>query len=207
VTFATTMCPPLAGWALMLAIASSAAAQQPLIVTCEGPFGRNATRADVVKAFGADAVDEVVGGPEGAEFKATVLYPGDPARRLEIIWEDEKKRRRPRIRITGQSTWTTQTGIRLNMDVAAVERLNGKPFRLFGFDWDYGGSVSNWRGGALGKPQPGGCMLRLAFGIADDAPGALVDNVLGDTEYSSNNPDMRAIAPVVFEITLSYRRP
>jgi hypothetical protein len=207
VTFEKKMCPPLGALALTLAIASSAAAQQPLVVTCDGPFGRNATRADVVKAFGADAVDEVVGGPEGAEFKATVLYPDDPGRRLEIIWEDEKKRRRPRIRITGKSTWTTQNGIRLDMDLAEIERRNDKPFSLFGFDWDYGGSVASWRAGALGKPQPGGCMLKLAFGIGDDAPGALVDKVLGDTEYLSSNPDMRAIAPVVFEITLSYRRP
>lgn len=30
-----------------------------------------------------------------------------------------------------------------------LQRLNGKPFRLFGFSWDYGGLVESWQKGRL----------------------------------------------------------
>jgi hypothetical protein len=198
-------CVALAG-AVLIAFGSAAAAQEPLVAKCEGPLGRNATRADVMKAFGQNAVDERVD-HDGAEEKlrATVLYAQDPKRRLEIIWEDQRARRRPTIRITGESTWTTPHGIRLGMTLADIERLNGKPFRLYGYEWDLGGRTTNWQGGALGKPLPGGCRLRLSIGIDDESiKSPHLDKVSGDTEYLSSNPDIRALKPKVFIILLEH---
>ena len=78
-------------------------AAAPRVIKCEGPFGRNATRADVIKAFGANAVDERIRHDDpDSNLRATVLYPKDPKRRLEIIWEDQKARRTPTIKITGE---------------------------------------------------------------------------------------------------------
>jgi hypothetical protein len=203
-TVAAKVCATFGGWAVIAVFCSTAAAQ-PLVVRCEGPFGRNATRADVIKAYGADAVDQVLDGPEGAKLKATVLYPKDPKRRLEIIWNDEKARRRPTIRITQQSTWATASGVRLGMALTEIERLNGKPYKLYGFEWDYGGRTSNWMGGNLGKPQPGGCALTLALGFDfDKAPKAMTDKVSGDSEFLSTKPAKRALKPAVYEITIGY---
>lgn len=204
-TVADRICAALLGGALIATFCSTASAQPPLVVRCEGPFGRNATRADVIKAYGADAVDQVLDGPEGAKLKATVLYPKDPKRRLEIIWNDEKARRRPTIRINLESTWATPNGVRLGMGLTEIERLNGKPYKLYGFEWDYGGRTSNWMGGNLGKPQPGGCVLTLALGFDfDKAPKATTDKVMGDSEFLSTNPAMRALKPVVYEIKIGY---
>ena len=207
-TVADKICATMGGCALIAAFCSTAAAQPPLVVNCEGPFGRNATRADVIKAYGADAVDQVLDGPEELKFKATVLYPKDPKRRLVIIWNDEKARRRPTIRIDLESAWATPNGVRLGTGLAEIERLNGKPFRLYGFEWDYGGRTSNWMGGNLGKPQPGGCNLTLALGFDfDKAPKGMTDKVSGDSEFLSTNPAMRALKPAVYEITIGYGKP
>jgi hypothetical protein len=196
----------LCGWTL-IALCSAAAAQEPLVVNCEGPFGRNATRADVVKAFGANAVDAVLEPEPEVKLKATVLYPEDPKRRLEIIWDDQKARRRPTIGITGESSWATQNGIRLGMGLAEIERLNGKPFRLYGYEHDLGGRTTNWRGGALGKPLPGGCRLNLSIGVDDEAmKSPHFDKVSGATEYLSSNPHMRALKPSVFIILLEHAK-
>ena len=203
-TVAGRMCAILVA-AVLLAFGSAAPAQEPLVAKCEGPFGRNATRADVIKAFGQNAVDEVLEPEPEVKLKATVLYPKDPKRRLEIIWEDQKARRRPTMQITGESTWTTPHGIRLGMTLADIERLNGKPFKLYGYEWDLGGRTTNWQGGALGKPLPGGCRLRLSIGIDDEATKSPhLDKVSGDTEYLSSNPHMRALKPAVFIILLEH---
>src|SRR5262249_1326547 len=68
-------------------------------VKCEGKaFGRNANRGDLVKAFGSNnVVDEEIDGANNEKIKASVLYPNDPKARLEIIWSDQKARRRPAV--------------------------------------------------------------------------------------------------------------
>ena len=203
---AATRRAAVGGCALAAVISATAAAQQPPVVACEGPFGRNATRADVARVFGQDAVDQEVDGAEGKKRAATVLHPDDPKRRLEIVWSDATARQRPTIRITGQSEWSTANGVRLGMSLAEIARLNGKPFRLYGFEWDYGGRVASWQGGKLARPLAGGCTLSLSLGIDDKTPPALLDKVSGDTAYSSTNPAMWAINPRVFEITLGFGR-
>src|SRR4029077_5934594 len=161
----------------MLALSSSAASAESAassrVIKCEGPFGRNAGHSDLVKAFGSkNVVDQEIDGVEGQKIKASVLYPDDPKARLEFVWSDEKARRRPTlIRATDQSAWATTHGIRIGTALAEVEERNGKPFKLSGFDWDYGGRVTDWQGGTLSKPQPGGCNLGGDFVHPEDCPG------------------------------------
>jgi hypothetical protein len=174
-------------------------------IKCEGPFGRNASHADLVKAFGNNnVVDQDIGGTEGEKIKASVLYPSDPKARLEIIWSDEKSRRGPTIRAKDQSAWATANGIRIGTALADVEKMNGKPFKLSGFDWDYGGKVTDWQGGALGKPQPGGCVIGVEFVHPEDSPEANLTKVTGEGEFRSDNADMRAVEPYVAAVTISY---
>ena len=134
-----------------------------------------------------------------------MLYPNDPKARLEFIWRDEKARRRPtHIRAKDQSAWASANGIRIGTALADIEKMNGKPFKLSGFDWDYGGRVTDWRGGALGKPQPGGCVLGVEFVHPEDAAEENLTKVSGDREFLSDNADMRAVEPYVAVVTLSY---
>ena len=81
-----------------------------------------------------------------------------------MLWQNEAARTDISvIVIAGQSTWSGPKGLRLGLTLAALEKVNGKPFRLSGFDQADGGAVIDWQGGALAS-LPGGCKVgvRLA---------------------------------------------
>jgi hypothetical protein len=193
----------------LLALSSSPASAEAAamrVIKCEGSFGRNASHASLVKAFGNNnVVYREIEGVQDKKTKASILYPADPKARLEFIWQGERARRRPAlIRAKDQSAWVTANGIRIGTALADVEKMNGKPFKLSGFDWDYGGRVTDWRDGALAKPQPGGCTLGIEFVHPEDAPEESLTKVSGDREILSDHADMRAVEPYVAVMTFSY---
>ncbi|HEX2351489.1 MAG: hypothetical protein ACM30D_01875 [Hyphomicrobiales bacterium] len=193
----------------LLALSSSPASAEAAamrVIKCEGSFGRNASHASLVKAFGNNnVVYREIEGVQDKKTKASILYPADPKARLEFIWQDVRARRRPAlIRAKDQSAWAAANGIRIGTALADVEKMNGKPFKLSGFDWDYGGRVTDWRDGALAKPQPGGCTLGIEFVHPEDAPEESLTKVSGDREILSDHADMRAVEPYVAVMTFSY---
>jgi hypothetical protein len=191
--------------ALSPSFAPAERAAAPRVIKCEGLFGRNTTHADLVQAFGnGNVVHQDIDGAEGEKVKASVLYPNDAKAKLEIIWDDEKARRGPMIRAKDQSAWASANGIRIGMAIADIEKMNGKPFILSGFDWDYGGRVKDWRGGELAKALPGGCIVGVEFVHPEDSPEANLTKVSGDGDFLSDNADMRAVEPYVAVVTISY---
>jgi len=193
----------------LLALSSSPASAESVatrVIQCDGPFGRNASHASLVKAFGNNNVAyQEIAGVQDKKIKASILFPADPKARLECIWQDERARRRPAlIRAKDQSAWAAANGIRIGTALADIEKMNGKPFKLSGFDWDYGGRVTDWRGGALAKPQAGGCTLVIEFVHPEDAPEESLTKVSGDREVLSDDANMRAVEPYVAVMTFSY---
>jgi hypothetical protein len=185
--------------------ATSAAAATPDTLACEGAFAKDTTHARLVEAFGKSNVAFVeIDGDQGVKVKASVVYPDESKRRIDVVWRDEKLRRRPAsIRVDFRSDWHTVRGLHIGSELAEVEKINGKIFKMMGFDWELGGRVSNWQGGALAK-IPGGCDLRLGFNPWADAPDAARDKVSGEKEFLSSDPNMRTSKPTVSEIILSY---
>jgi hypothetical protein len=196
----------IAGLLVLSSSPASAESAATRVIKCEGSFGRNASHASLVKAFGNNnVVYREIEGVQDKKTKASILYPADPKARLEFIWQNERARRRPGlIRAKDQSAWAAANGIRIGTALADVEKMNGKPFKLSGFDWDYGGQVTDWRGGALAKPQPGGCTLGIEFVHPEDAPEENLTKVSGDREILSDHADMRAVEPYVAVMTFSY---
>ncbi len=199
--------------ALIAALAATAspapAAPQPAegknVLQCDGAFARDSSHAKLVQTFGKSSVAFTdIDGAEGDKVKASVVYPDEPRRRVEILWHDEKTRSRPStIRVGFKSQWRTVRGLRIGSELAEVEKINGRPFKLLGFDWDLGGRVSDWLGGTFAT-VPGGCDYRLAFNPWADAPDAARDKVSGDKEFLSSDPNMRASKPTVSEIIIMY---
>lgn len=194
--------------AILLAETAIAMAQTPTTQTieCTGVFAKDVTHEKLVTAFGAaNVVFEDVDGAEGEKIKASVIFPRDPARRVEFIWGNEAKRTDPLIRIQGKSGWIAPFGIRLGTPVEEVEKINGKPFVVSGFGWDYGGTVTDWKGGKLAGQLPGGCVMALMFEVGPNPPARAYRQVSGDSvQAPSNSPNIRAVKPFVSAISLSF---
>jgi hypothetical protein len=108
--------------------------------------------AELRRHYGVSAVDSTrIQLGEGETAPGTVLYPGDSLRRAEILWQDTVIRRRPaRLVLRGnRSLWQVDRGISLGTSLQELEQLNGRPFTLAGFGWDYGGVVTDSNLGSL----------------------------------------------------------
>jgi hypothetical protein len=164
-----------------------------LNIRCDGPFAKDTSHAKLAKAFGARNVAAAGG--------ATVLFPNDPKRRLEVTWRDAAGRARPAsILVEGQSTWRVR-GFRLGKPLAQVEKANGKPFKLVGFA-DGGGNARDWQGGALDKLS-GGCLLGMRF-APNPKTAAEARNKVSSGELASDSPDVRAVKATIVEMIVGY---
>ena len=181
---------------------SVAAAQEQL--SCSGPFARDTSHERLVKEFGTRNVTfRAIDGPEGEKLKASVLYPTDEERRVEVIWWDEKGRRRPSAVRTSGRGWTGPGNLRVGMSASDVESANGKPFAVAGFGWDYGGAATDWKGGALAA-LPGGCQLLVVFTHDERAPEKELAAVSGDRQFLSSNRNFRAVKATVLQMSIGY---
>lgn len=176
-------------------------------VACSGSFAKDSGHLKLAQAFGAQNLDFTdVEGDEGATLKASVIYPKDPKRRLEVMWDDDDRRAGTRlIVISGQSTWTAPKGLHLGLPLAALEKLNGKPFKVMGFNKDGEAPVSDWNGGSFATGV-GDCELGLRFKADSRASAAARAALLGEQEFMSTDPMLRAVKPMLAEILLGYRR-
>ncbi len=182
---------------------------------CAGSLSAAASADGLAAAFGASNVThEDLKFPEGETMPGTVLFANRPSDRLEILWKDSEARRGPEavmVRmwdIDGRSHWRSPTGVTLGLDLQRVEALNGRPFQLLGFAWDYEGGVMSWADGRLAGDQPGDCRLSVRFTLGDIGPNAArqrwFEDASGDKEFSSSHPAMQGLRPVVREVVLSY---
>ncbi len=174
------------------------------VVACSGIFAKDSNHLKLATFVGADNIAWTkVDGPEGSKLDATVLYPNDPKRRLEVLWNlDASRSDTQLIVINGRSTWTAPKGLKLGLPLATLEKLNGKPFVMKSFGGESGGSVASWEGGAL-STLPGGCKVGIRLAPDPKAPAAAADLASGK-EIASNLPALRALHPKVVEIIIGY---
>jgi hypothetical protein len=184
---------------------SARAAEPARTVACSGAFSQRSSHLGLATRYGPQNLTFAeVDGPDGTKLMASVLYPGDPKRRLEVLWQNEAGRSGTSlIAINGQSTWTAPKGLRLGMPLAALEKANGKPFRLTGLDKDNVSSVLDWQEGALAK-LPGGCKVGLRLKPDPKASAEARAEVAGDKQLLSSDASVKAIKPTIAEILIGY---
>ncbi len=192
----------------LLAAAGTAVAEDA--INCTGVWAPTTSEAALVRQYGrANVVRGPVYVAEGAETRGTIVFPNDESRRVEIVWRDTRQQKRPEwIRVPAGSRWATLSGIHNGTPLTDVEKLNGKAFQLSGFDWDFGGMVTDWRKGALAKLSVP-CRLQLRFDrtIPDRATAAqrrAADATSGDRNLLSSSPDLRRFPVQVDEIVIQY---
>ncbi len=161
--------------------------------------------------FGAENVDPTdVQLGEGFTAPGTVIYPDDAARRIEVVWQDSTRTVPKVVQLTGDSSiWRTPEGISLGSTLKEIERLNGVPFPLLGFAWDYGGTTMDCGGGLLkmlGSFDPEDASVRGRLVVLRLDPDSEArkrpeyEQVLGDREFSSSHPAMQALNPRVYQM-------
>jgi hypothetical protein len=182
-----------------------AAAAPPPSVVCGGVFAKDSNRLKLAAAFQKrNVADSQVVTAAGGKAMASVLYGKDPQQRLEIWWSNPADRSDIHlIVITGKSNWSAPGGLRLGLSLAEVEELNGKPFKLVGFNKDGTAAASDWNGGALAT-QTGGCKLGISVRPDPASPTAAVAALGADREFPSTDAALRAINPTVIEILIAY---
>jgi len=175
-----------------------------------GPVTRCVSESALVSLIGPTAVrSERVVVAEGEDTPGTILFPQDSAQSVIIIWRDTVARRFPgRIETRGRSTlWHTQDGITVGTAAATLEQLNGGPFHLAGFGWDYSGVFRDWAGGRLDSLYD----RRLSFYL--DTPlnvdtkedyDSLLGGLLSDRSFSSDLPAMRRLNLRVISMILLF---
>jgi hypothetical protein len=175
-----------------------------------GAITPRTSEADLKRIYGRRNVRTTkVSIGEGEYEPGTVVYPNDPLKMIEIIWKDARRRRFPqRIQLTGErSVWTTRHGISLGTRLKELERINGKPFVLAGFGWDYAGTVVSWEGGKLAQEfEKDGrvVLLRLSDQTNNGVSGEDASSVAGDRDFPSNNQVMQKINPQVYQIIVEF---
>ena len=171
------------------------------VVACSGPFAKESSHLKLAMFFDSKNITFTdVEYSDGSKVPASVLFPNDPKRRLEVWWSNPTARKDIHlIVIGGQSTWAAPGGLRLGQTLEQVEKLNHKPFKLKGFDKDRIATGSNWDGGAL-VTVAGGCKPGVSLRASAEQIGALS----ADEEYSSSDPTIRATKLTVSEILIGY---
>jgi hypothetical protein len=159
-----------------------------------GAITADTTRDKLVELYGAENVtdtDYPIG--EGEMVAASIIFPGT-SREATVIWAPDKKNEKvDRVVITGEQ-WMLPAGIRPGDELAEVEQINGGPFMIYGFGWDYGG-VGYFKGGQLDRK------VQIWFRPAIEE-GPDYEKVLGDSLFNSADAAMRAVDPRITEVAI-----
>jgi hypothetical protein len=169
-------------------------------LTCSDPVRANDTAASLRERYGDDARVETLYGPEAIELPGVVLWPDDPSRRVEVIFSDETRRHVSLAQLSGASERRV-AGLTVGDPIVRAHQSNGRAFELWGFSWDYGGFVSDFKGGELEK-LPGGCGLLMRLGPREDA--MLPDALLGEVQLLSDDPRLEAAGVRIEELSLAF---
>ena len=185
--------------------ARPARAAKRYVIACDGVFGRDSSHAKLAMAFRSRNVAFTqVDAASGGKVMASVLFAKDPKRRLEVWWSKPASRTDTHlIVINGRSDWIAPGDLRLGLTLADLERLNGKPFKLIGFDKNNVAALSDWNGGSL-SALPGGCKIGVSLRAALTTSASDLSALSADRAFTSADSAMRAANPTVTEILVAY---
>lgn len=169
-----------------------------------GPITAVTTLADLRRIYGdANVRVEEVDVGEGETAPGATVYPDDSLRRVQVAFRDSAGTVPRFVTIRGDtSAWHTDAGVTLGTRLSRLAQLNGRPFVLLGFGWDYAGTVVSWNGGRLapGDSGAGRFIVRLRPTVTGPVADSLARDVLGDREYASDRPSMARLEPAVYEL-------
>lgn len=189
--------------------AGSEEAQQPLSLKTDysivpgervGGITATSTEADIKALYGEEQVEyRSVYIGEGESQPGIAVFPNTP-NELEIVWDIAAATGNPEfIRISHDSAdWHTVQGVAVGTTLENLQQINGRPFQLYGFGWDYGGLVNDWKGGKLNG--------HLIIALEPEVWEKVGAEVSGDRSFSSDDPQIMALGARVASMVITFRR-
>lgn len=133
---------------------------------------------------------------DGESVSGTVLYPNSN-NEIMIYWQNADFTKIRQVVITKPGgDWHTGQGIHIGTSIEEVNRINGRPFELMGFDWEYSGTTLNWQSGHLDSS------VKLSFDYSGEI--SVYPFLLGDKVISSDNSSLLKLNPKVRRISVSF---
>lgn len=135
-------------------------------------------------------VPDTLPGAEGEAMAGWTMYPGHPTRELSVYLDEAGLHPASIVADEDVSEWRRADGVAIGMNSNELAELNGRPFDFLGFDWDYGGLVTDWNGGALARQgDPTGSVRLCPPEPIEGMPPP--DLPMGDAEFTSDDPRMQ----------------
>jgi hypothetical protein len=136
---------------------------------------------------------------EGEFAPGLALYPKSPEE-IEVLLNEDDEILAYQIE-NPAGKWATKDGLRIGSSIADLEKANGRPFQLTGFDWDYGGTVVSWEGGYFeGKDF----YVRLAYNSDLPIAEGDIEKIIGDQQIMSSEPALKKYEVHIDRITQHY---
>ncbi len=180
----------------------SVSAEDWLIVPGErvGKVLASFTEEDLKKAYGAEKVQRTEVGVGEREMAAATKVFADTKNELIIMWKPEQPFKRiDEVRINGEGTsWKTAQGITNGSTLEALRQANKQAFKVYGFEWEYAGLANDWGSGQLDSTF-------MVF-LLPSNPEAVYPDLLGDAQFSSDHPAMKAAGLKVESMVLKFNR-
>lgn len=110
------------------------------------------SEAELVRMFGSYNVEPAdITLDDQTVVRGTRLFPRDPNKRIDLVWQDEEARSDVRLAIvrSEQSYWQLP-GVRLGTPLKKLQELNGQPLQIAPLEQDKAATVLDWRHGQLG---------------------------------------------------------
>jgi hypothetical protein len=182
-----------------------------------GPITARTRRAELSRLFSADAIeDDQIELDEGMLQTATLVYKKDPSQTLAISWTAAGTPKQIFLcwgLRRGTCRWQASNGIGFGTRLDDLEKLNGRPFTIAGFGYNYGGNVLSWDGGKLARP---GCSGRLVLTLDGERAGGRytvamtgdeLRSIRGDRPIPSSTPAFHKLNPRVTGMLMVFSGP
>jgi hypothetical protein len=166
-----------------------------------GPVTAQTSRADLASFYGEAALsDRPVSLGEGTTELGTVVNAGTD-HQFAVVWADDAQSRPRLIKDFGQA-WQIPEGLGVGAPYAAVQTVLGD-FDLYGFAWDYGGTIV-LEDTALAQYDD---ILWLRLAPSDAAIAAHLEAyeaTMGDGIFASSDPNLGVLDLSVYEMVVSF---
>ncbi|WP_343673961.1 hypothetical protein [Chitinophaga sp.] len=123
---------------------------------------------------------------------AYFVFP-DTDNEMQVIFDGDKS---PTITFTRpHSKWKSPFGIKVGDPLDKVVKVNGRDFKINGFEWTDGGIVNSWEGGSIA-----GKGVLVLFKANNSGDPSMYDKVTGDKKVKTDMGVLKKLEVVVDKI-------